>query len=77
MLSTHSPTSEAGGKVVAKPPKGAGPKGPRVQRVLKVLRFDSGFAAEGCGIAAFGGDEFYMPLRGSGGRLLIRIRRLL
>ena len=65
------------GKVVATPPKGAGPKGPRVQRILKVLRFDSGFAAEGCGIAAFGGDEFYMPLRGGGGRLLIRIRRLL
>ena len=24
----------------------------------RVLRFDSGFAAEGCGIAAFGGDEY-------------------
>ena len=59
---------------MAKPPKGAGPKGPRV---LRVLKFDSPFRAEGCGIAAFGGDEFYMPLRGSGGRLLIRIRRLL
>ena len=32
-----------------------GPSGPRV------LRFDSGFAAAGCGIAAFGGDESYMP----------------
>ena len=27
-------------------------------KVLKVLRFDSGFAAEGCGIAAKGGDEY-------------------
>jgi hypothetical protein len=30
----------------------------------KVLRFDSGFTAEGCGIAAFGGDEYIVNATG-------------
>ena len=38
--------------------------GVRVQRVLRVLRFDGGFAAEGCGIAAFGGDEYKVSVTG-------------
>ena len=33
-------------------------------KVLKVLRFDSGFAAEGCGIAAKGGDEYIVSATG-------------
>ena len=33
-------------------------------KVLKVLRFDSGFTAEGCGIAAFGGDEYIVSAYG-------------
>ena len=30
----------------------------------KVLRFDSGFTAEGCGIAAFSGDEYIVSATG-------------
>ena len=30
----------------------------------RVLRFDGGFAAEGCGIAAFGGDEYIVSVTG-------------
>ena len=40
----------------------------------KVLKFDGACGAEGCGITAFGGDEFYMPLRG--GRYGIIFRSL-
>ena len=38
-----------------------GPCGPKV---LKVLKFDSGFTAEGCGIATFGGDEYIVRVTG-------------
>ena len=46
---------------------GAGPKGPRVLRVLRVQRV----------WYRPSGDEFYMPLRGGGGRLLNDEGRLL
>jgi hypothetical protein len=38
--------------------------GPQAPRVLKVLRFDSPYEAEGCGIAAFGGDEYEVSVTG-------------
>jgi hypothetical protein len=38
----------------------------------RVLKFDGACGAEGCGITAFGGDEFYMPLRGGRYEIIFR-----